>query len=430
MIAILLGPDFINWLSTHWIPNLLFFLLFVLFAASFFGLFEIVLPSSLVNKSDQQADKGGLIGTFFMALTLVLVSFSCTAPIIGGLLVEAARGSILRPVIGMFGFSLAFAIPFTLLAFFPSWLNKLPKSGGWMNSVKVVLGFVILALGMKFLIIPDQIYHWNLLDREVYIAFWIVIFTLMGLYLLGKLKFSHDSDVKHIGVARLVMAILTFTFVVYLIPGMFGAPLKAISSILPPIETHDFNIMAINKETSGYNSPDKKSITLCETPKFSEFLHIPYNLEGFFDFKQGIKCAKRLNKPVFLDFTGHGCAKCKDMEANVWSDSRVLKMLRENYIIITLYTDDRTTLPEEEWILPDAQNGLKRPINDMGRKNTFFQQNEFGLIGAPYYALLDCNGNVPVKQRLLVTPHGYNLNIEEFIKFLDKGIEQFKRRHS
>lgn len=298
-----LGANFASQITSHWITNLIFFILFIAFAASFFGLFEIVLPGNLANKTDSKADKGGFAGSFFMALTTVIVSLSCVGPIVGALLVEAAAGLGAKPIIGMFGFSLAFAIPFTLFAIFPSWLNSLPRSGGWMNSVKVVLGFIVLAFSLKFLMIIDDTYHWGLLGREVYLAIWISIFTLMGLYLLGKIKFAHDSDLKHIGVFRLILAIATFAFVIYLIPGMIGAPLKSISGLLPPQSSHSFDLMTmINKQkmTSGTNVEQKSS--LCESPKYADFLHLPHGLEGYFDYKQALACAKAQKKTTLHRF--------------------------------------------------------------------------------------------------------------------------------
>ena len=388
VVALIFGPDIANFLSTHWIPNLIFFLVFMIFAFSFFGMFEIVLPSWLVNKSDSQVDKGGFMGSFFMALTLVLVSFSCTGPIVGAILVESAGGAVLKPIVGMFGFSLAFALPFTLFALFPGWLSNLPKSGGWLNSVKVVLGFLELALGLKFLSIADQTYHWGILDREVYLALWIVIFVLLGFYLLGKLKFSHDSEVKHVTVPRLMLSIITFAFVVYMIPGMFGAPLKAISGYLPPMETHDFDLRGVVREEIRLNggAGSGETSTLDVKPKYSDFLHLPHGLQGFFDYEQGMAYAKKVNKPVFIDFTGHGCVNCREMEANVWSDSRVLKRLMNDYVIIALYVDDKKELPEDEWITSTYDGREKKTI---GKKYADFQITRFGVNAQPYYVLLD-----------------------------------------
>ncbi|HCY42837.1 MAG TPA: disulfide bond formation protein DsbD [Prolixibacteraceae bacterium] len=427
LVAVLFGPGAANWLSTHWLPNIIFFAVFVLFAFSFFGMFEIVLPSWLVNKSDQQVDKGGLMGSFFMALTLVLVSFSCTGPIVGAILVESAGGQILKPIIGMFGFSLAFALPFTLFALFPGWLNNLPKSGGWLNSVKVVLGFLELALGLKFLSVADQTYHWGILDREVYLALWIVIFALLGFYLLGKLKFSHDSDVKHVSVPRLLLAIFSFSFVVYLVPGMFGAPLKAISGYLPPQSTHDFDLHEIIRDevklaapaydTSGAFAPSGSA--LCEKPKFAEFLHLPHGLEGYFDYEQGMECARKLDKPVFIDFTGHGCVNCREMEANVWSDPRVLERLKKHFVIIALYVDDKSTLPESEWITSTYDGKVKKTL---GKKYADFQISRYGVNAQPYYVLLDHN------EKMLVEPKAYDLNADRFVEFLDTALAEFEKR--
>ena len=426
LMAVIFGPGIANWLSTHWLPNLIFFAVFMLFAFSFFGMFEIVLPSWMVNKSDQQVDKGGLMGSFFMALTLVLVSFSCTGPIVGAILVQSAGGQILKPIIGMFGFSLAFALPFTLFALFPAWLNNLPKSGGWLNSVKVVLGFLELALGLKFLSIADQTYHWRILDREVYLALWIVIFVLQGFYLLGKLKFSHDSEVKYVTVPRLLLAIITFSFVVYLVPGMFGAPLKAISGYLPPQTTLDFDLHQIIRDEIKLATPENSSLSmakstdeLCGKPKFAEFLHLPHGLDGYFDYEQGMACARKMNKPVFIDFTGHGCVNCREMEANVWSDTRVLERLRKHFVIIALYVDDKSTLPESEWITSTYDGKVKKTL---GKKYADFQISRFGVNAQPYYVLLDG------KEQLLVQPKAYDLNADHFVDFLDAAIAEFNKR--
>ncbi|MFH1159460.1 MAG: thioredoxin family protein, partial [bacterium] len=415
LVTVLFGSDSIKNISSSWITNLVFFLLFTAFAASFFGLFEIVLPASLTNKSDKQVDKGGLVGTFFMALTLVLVSFSCTAPFIGGILVEASSGSILKPTIGMFGFSLAFALPFTILAFFPSWLSKLPKSGGWLNSVKVVLGFVILALGMKFLLVPNQALGWGI-TREVFIAVWIVLAMLLGLYLMGKIRFSNDSDLKHISVPRLLLIIVSFTFAVYLLPGMFGAPLNAVSAFLP--SESSFNLAELITENQETNAAPVQTSTFCESPKHADLFKLPYKLQGYFDYEQGLACAKKMNKPVFLDFTGHGCVNCKVMERTVWSDPEVLKRLRENFIIISLYVDDRTDLPESEWVTSKVDGKVK---NTIGKKNVDFEISRFNVNAQPYYVLLDTSGN------RLTEPWAYDKDIAGFIGFLDKGMENFNK---
>ena len=422
IVSIALGESFTNWLSTHWLPNIFFFVLFTVFAASFFGMFEIVLPSWMVNSSDKQADKGGYLGAFFMAFTLVLVSFSCTAPIAGFILALSTQGEVILPIVGMLGFSLAFAIPFTLFAIFPAALDKLPKSGGWLNSVKVVIGFIELALGLKFLSVADQTYHWGILDREVYIALWIAIFFVMGLYLLGKIKFSHDSDVKYLGVPRLILAIITFSFVIYLFPGMFGAPLKALSGWTPPQTTHDFDLNAVVRNNvklysgSGSNSVEPREI--CEPAKHSESLHLPHGLDGYYDFDQALSCAKKQNKPIFIDFTGHGCVNCREMESNVWSDPKVLEILRDNYIILAMYVDDKKiVLPESEWYKSEYDGKMKKTL---GEKNFDFQKTKFGVNAQPYYVLLGHDGEV------LAKPRAYDLDVNEFVKFLNKGVENYK----
>lgn len=412
--------DIFNWLSTHWIPNILFFLIFMVFAASFFGAFEIVLPSSIVNKADAKADRGGIMGSFFMALTLVLVSFSCTGPIVGSIVVKSTQGEIWAPIISMLAFSVAFALPFTLLAFFPGWLKSLPKSGGWLNSVKVVLGFIEVALGFKFLSVADQVYHWGLLDREVYLAIWIVSFSLLGFYLLGKIKFKHDSDLTHVGVVRLALAIITFTFVVYMVPGMWGAPLKALSGYLPPQQTMDFDLNRIIRENSGQAAQSTTHYTgLCEKPKYADFLHLPHGLQGYFDFDQAMRCAKEQNKPLFIDFTGHGCVNCREMEANVWGDPRVLEILRNHYIIAALYIDDKTQMPESDWVTSTFDHKVKKTI---GKKYADFQISRYNVNAQPYYILMDHN------EQTLVPPRSYNLDVEGFIEFLKKGIEAFEKQ--
>jgi thiol:disulfide interchange protein DsbD len=429
LISVVLGADFVNWLSTNWVPNLIFFVIFMTFAASFFGAFEIVLPSWVVNKSESQADKGGYIGAFFMAFTLVLVSFSCTAPIVGTVLVEAARGSILRPIIGMLGFSLAVALPFSFFAFFPSKLGKLPRSGGWLNSVKVVLGFIEVALGFKFLMVVDQTYHIGILDREVYLAIWIVVFTLLGMYLLGKIKFAHDSEVKHIGVFRLMLIIINFTFVVYMIPGMFGAPLKAIAGYMPPQETIDFDINKIVRENakeimrSGVGQSGKTS-NFDEEPMYSDFLHLAHGLDGYFDFDQAMRAAKADNKPLFVDFTGHGCVNCREMEQTVWGDPRVLKILKNDYIVVALYVDDKKMLEESEWITVDGR--IKKTL---GKKNASFQIINFDSNAQPNYILLDNKGDKSnLKSDVLAPARGHNLNADAFVEFLKKGLKEFHSR--
>lgn len=409
--------DIFNWLATHWLPNILFFLVFMVFAASFFGAFEITMPSWMVNKTDAKADSKGLAGIFFMALTLVLVSFSCTGPIVGSVLIKSTSGEFWSPIVTMLAFSVAFALPFTIFAFFPSMLKKLPKSGGWLNSVKVVLGFIEVALGMKFLSVADQTYHWGLLDREIYLAVWIVTFSLLGLYLLGKIKFAHDSDMPYLGVGRLALAIITFSFVVYLIPGMWGAPLKGLSGYLPPLHTQDFVIgqggpAAASGESGMLLTVDGKK------PKHSDFLHLPHGLEGFFDLQEAEAYAAKVDKPLFIDFTGHGCVNCREMEARVWSDPQVLDILRRDYVIAALYSDDKKVLPESEWVTTDSGKVLK----SLGKINSYYALKTYGVNAQPYYVLQGRDG------KTLVPPRGYDLNVENFVQFLRSGIEAYKKQ--
>jgi thiol:disulfide interchange protein DsbD len=419
LVSLLFGADTIKQVSEHWITNIIFFLLFATFAASFFGLFEMVLPSWLTSKSDKQADKGGYIGAFFMALTLVLVSFSCTAPFVGGILVEAATGQVIKPIIGMFGFSLAFGIVFTILALFPAWLNKMPRSGGWLNSVKVILAFLILAIGMKYLLVPNQALNWGI-TREIYLAVWIILFTLMGFYLLGKIKFSHDSPVNHISVPRLLLVIASFTFALYLVPGLFGAPLKAVSGYLPTESSWDLDEVIRENIQNISVAPGVTSATanMCDEPKYTDLFDLPHGLQGYFDYEQGMRCARELNKPVFLDIKGHACTNCKVMEKNVWSDPAVLKKLREEFVIVALYVDDRTELPESEWITSSFDGKVKKTI---GRKNTDFQITRFNVNAQPYYVLLDKDGNT------LNDPIGFEPDVDKYLSFLDEGINNFRQ---
>lgn len=408
--------DIFNWLATHWIPNLIFFAIFMVFAASFFGAFEITMPSRFVNKADSKSDKGGLIGVFFMALTLVLVSFSCTGPIVGSVLIKSTQGEIWEPVITMLAFSVAFALPFTVFAFAPSLLKDLPKSGGWLNTVKVVLGFLELALGLKFLSVADQTYHWGILDREVYLALWIVIFTLLGFYLLGKIRFVNDTPREHLSVKRLLLSVAVFAFVVYMIPGMWGAPLKALSGYLPPLTSQDFVILPGGRAVSDGETGAGEAASGDKAPKYSDFLDLPHNLEGFFDYNEALEYARRVNKPLFVDFTGHGCVNCREMEAVVWSDSRVLELLRNEYVIVALYADDKKRLPESEWVT--LENG--KVLKELGKINSNFVMHKFGANAQPYYILLDG------KEKPLASPRGYNTDIDQFVSFLKEGVENYR----
>ena len=407
--------DIFNWISTHWLPNLIFFVIFMVFAASFFGAFEITLPESVVNKTDKGADKKGLAGVFFMALTLVLVSFSCTGPIVGMVLIQATTSNTAFwiPIVTMLAFSAAFALPFTVLAFSPSLLKKFRKSGGgWLHSVKVVLGFIEVALGLKFLSVADQTYHWGILDREVYLAIWIVVFSLLGLYLLGKIKFEGDEPVEHISVPRLALVIAVFSFVVYLIPGMWGAPLKALSGYMPPITTQDFVI--------GQNSGTTAQVDAGETVTDSKYgLHLPLGLHGYFTLEEGLEAAKEAGKPVFVDVTGHGCVNCREMESRVWSDPTVYSMLSNDYVIVALYSDDKQKLDKEDWVT-DAETG--KVYKDLGRANSYLARTLWNVNAQPNYVLLSPDGEV------LVPVRGYDLSIEGFIAFLQSGLDAYKAK--
>lgn len=410
-VAAIQGPEFANWLATHWIPNVFFFLIFIVFALAFLGMFELTLPSSIVNKIDAKAEKGGLGGVFFMAFTLVLVSFSCTGPIVGSILISSAGGELVKPVLGMFSFGLAFAIPFTLFAIFPEWMQRLPKSGGWLNSVKVVLGFLELALAFKFISIADLVYHWGILDRDIFLAIWIVIFSALGLYLLGKIRLPHDSKLDHIGVPRLLLALLTFAFVVHMIPGLWGAPLKILSGYLPPITTQQFKI------EGGIASGDTS--TSAEMIKYGDRLKIPHGIRGYFDYEQALAAAKREGKPLLIDFTGHGCVNCRKMEENVWVDPQVLKRLKEDFVMVALYIDERLELPESEWYTSSYDGKVKKTL---GKQNADFQITRFNNNAQPYYVILDHN------EQLLAKPRGYNTDIAAFMEFLDGAKKIFNEQ--
>ena len=391
--------DIFNWLATHWLPNILFFLIFMAFAASFFGAFEISLPSKWTNSADKNSERGGLGGVFFLALTLVLVSFSCTGPIVGTVLIKSTQGEFWTPMVTMLAFSIAFALPFALLAFFPSVIKKLPKSGGWLNSVKVVLGFIEIALGLKFLSVADQTYHWHLLDREVYLAIWIVCFTLLGIYLLGKIRFKYDSPVEYISVGRLALVIIDFAFVVYMIPGMWGAPLKALSGYLPPLETQDFVL-----RPGGTAVQTQPLVDI-----YGSEVSLPHGLSGYSNLDDGIAAAAEQGKKVFVDITGHGCVNCREMEARVWSAPEVLSRLQNNFVIVSLYVDDKTRLPENKWVT----NSKGKELKDVGRVNSNLVLERFGVNSQPNYFILDQEGNI------LSGPRGYSLDIDGFVRFLD-----------
>ena len=392
LITGIFGASALNDLSTNAIFNIIFFLLLVVFAISFFGAFEMVLPASWTTKLDSKADSTtGILSIFFMSFTLVLVSFSCTGPIIGTLLVQAASmGTAVGPAIGMFGFALALSIPFSLFAIFPNMLQSMPKSGGWLNSVKVVLGFLELALALKFLSVADLAYGWRLLDREVFLVLWIVIFFLLGLYLLGKIKFSHDSDVKYVSVPRLFMAIISFGFAVYMIPGLWGAPLKSISAFAPPLYTQDFNL-------------------------YNDEVHAPYD-----DYESGMAYAKRVNKPVMIDFSGFGCVNCRKMEASVWTDPKVKQLLEKDYVLITLMVDDKTKLPKPIEI---EEHGKVRKLKTIGDKWSYLQRSKFGANAQPFYILLNDEG------KPLGPSYAFNEDVSKYIQFLENGLKAFKEQN-
>ncbi|MCR5192739.1 MAG: thioredoxin family protein [Bacteroidales bacterium] len=429
LLSLVFGPDSLNFIGTHGIPNLIFFVIFFIFSLSFFGLFEIKMPEKWVNASDAQADKGGLMAPFFIALTTVLVSFSCTGPIISAALVEFATSTTNRWIglVSMLGFGLGFALPFTLLAFFPTVLKNM-KSGGWLNSVKIVFAFLELAFGLKFLSMADLFYGWRLLDREVYLALWIVIFTLMGIYLMGKIKFKGDEDVHHIGIIRLFLIIATFSFVVYMVPGMFGAPLKAISGFIPPMNTQDFNIERLVSENNYYVVEGSSSTDATEFPsnvKFKDQLH-KYSVPGyheFYDLDEAKAYAKQQNKPIFIDFTGINCGNCRLMEQAVWTDDAVKKMLNEKFVLCALYCDANSIeLDEADCITDD--NG--RVLNKLGKKNLYFQRSHYKMNAQPYYVIIDAND--PDNKPLTKDNYSYSPDVDKFMGFLNEGLENYSKK--
>ncbi|RKR81208.1 thiol:disulfide interchange protein DsbD [Mucilaginibacter gracilis] len=429
VIAAFFGSASLNALATNGIFNFFFFILLLVFGASFLGAFEISLPSSLANKLDENSDKGGLSGLFFMAATLAVVSFSCTGPIIGTVLVDAAiKGERIGPAIAMFGFSLALAIPFTLFAIFPSLLKSMPKSGGWLNSVKVVLGFLELAFSVKFLSNVDLAYHWNWFDREIFLSLWIVIGFLGGMYLIGKLKFAHDSDLPFISVSRIFLSIITFAFVLYMIPGMWGAPLKFISAYLPPPATQDFNLY--NLQLSSGSATKVADVSSVGAKKYEDIFKRGKvaGLEGWYDYDQALKVSKLVKKPVLLDFTGWNCVNCRKMENNVWSNPDVLKRLQNDFVMVELYVDDKTELDKNEQFI-SSYSGKK--ITTLGAKWSDLQASRFNSNSQPDYVILDSNGNLFADKdgNTIVKPQGANYDPAEYAKFLDSGITEYKKNN-
>jgi thiol:disulfide interchange protein len=420
VLSLLFGADAANLISSHWLPNLLSFVIFIIFGMSFLGLFEINAPSGLVNKVDAQADKGGWSGLFFMAATLVLVSFSCTVPIVGSVAIAAANGELLRPTLGMLAFSTAFALPFVLFALFPTWLKSMPRSGGWLNTLKVVLGFVELGMAFKFLSSADLSYHWGLLPRPIFLAIWIVLAGLLGLYLLGKFRLSHDSESTHVSVPRLLMSAVAFSFMLYMVPGLFGAPLNGLSALAPPATRQDYAWLNANAAPVVSTAAS----TLCTTPRFSDQLELPHNLTGYFTLQEALACARQQNKPVFVDFTGHNCGNCRVMEATVWSDPRVLKRLQENFVIVALYADDKTELPADQWYTSTRDQRVKKTL---GEQNLDFQISRFNMNAQPYYTLLDPSSTLE-KPVLLAPAVAYESDVNKFIEFLDAGVARYKQQ--
>ena len=432
LITVIFGPTALNNLATNWIANLIFFLVFLIFGISFLGAFNIELPSSWGNKADSKASTGSFLGIFFMALTLVVISFSCTGPIIGNLLVIAARGSYWGPLVGMFAFSLALALPFAFFAFFPGKLNMLGKSGGWLNAVKVTLGFLELALALKFLSNADLSKSWRLLDREVFLALWIVIFVLLGIYLLGKLKFHHDDElpkndfgIPYLSVTRLFFAIASFSFAVYMIPGLWGAPLKAISAFVPPMGTQDFNASA-SKNTVSYTHADSSSSSnqLPHPVKYYDRMKlyepevvVKYGMVTYFDYDEALAVARKVHKPLMLDFTGINCVNCRKMEGSVWSDPAVMKRLKENFVIVSLYVDVSLDLqPGDQYY----SKTLKKEITTLGDKNADLQITQYNANVQPYYFFLDASEN-----RLEPEGYGYDTNVEKFKNMLDDVVAKY-----
>ncbi|MFR9662041.1 MAG: cytochrome c biogenesis protein CcdA, partial [Rikenellaceae bacterium] len=385
-----------NWVATHWLPNVLFFVVFLLFAASFFGLFEFKMPSSWVNRSDSKAGRSSVGGIFFLALTLVLVSFSCTGPIVGSVLIKSTSGDIWQPIITMLAFSVAFALPFVVISMIPSLLERMPRSGGWLSSVKIVLGFLELALALKFLSVADQSYRWGILNRDIYLVIWIVIFSLMGLYLIGKIQFKGEKQ-EGIGFVRLLMAIASFSFALYMLPGLWGAPLRPLSGYLPPLASQEFTMSSAAASVEGEH----------------KFVN---NLKGFYDIDEARAYAASVGKPLLIDFTGHGCVNCRNMEQRVWSDARVDELLREEYVIAALYMDDREELPASKWVTTADGRVLKR----VGQRNAHYALERYGVNSQPYYILESADGE------LLAEPRGYDLSIDGYIDFLESGLARFK----
>jgi thiol:disulfide interchange protein DsbD len=413
LVAVFKNPNAVNNFTTHWITNLVFFLIFIFLAASFLGMFELILPSGIANRVDRQADRGGYLGAFFMALAMAILSFSCTGPIVASLLIRASQGEVLEPVIGMAGFSVVFALPFTLFAIFPSWLKGLPKSGGWLNAVKVFFAFIMLAFSLYFLSKIDQSYHLNLISRYLFLSIWVVIFVLLGLYLLGRIRFPHDSDIQLLSVPRFMLALASLSFALFLFTGFLGNDLKGLSTILPPKKEPAFAVEPVTGLTTGKNPVS--AVNLCGYPKYADFLSLPNGLNGYFDYEEALACAREKNKPVLVDFVGHTCSNCKKMYSKVWSDPRVLDLLRNEFIIVALYTDDRTKLPENEWITSKQDGKVK---NTIGKKNQDLQVERFNSNALPLFAIVGPDGNDRTEKY-----YTYDPSVDKFLNWLREGLK-------
>ena len=413
-LSLIMGPSSANEIATSWIPNLIFFSLFIIFGLSLIGFFELTIPSSIITSFDKRSQQGGILGVFFMAFTLVLVSFSCTGPLVGSILVQSASGLQIKPVLGMLSFSLAFAIPFTLLAIFPQKLHSLPKSGNWMIILRVVLGFIAIAFSLKFLSVVDKAYHFNLLSRDMFLIIWCVLFLVLSLYLLGLVKLP-DGYLKNQGYRVRITAIFFLAFSLYLSTGLFGNRLSYFAAYLPPLQTNYFDLKSFSykpffEESKNYDE-DLSNV------KYSDILKLPYNLKGFFDYNEALNYAKKKNKPILLDFTGHGCVNCRDIESRVWPDERVRDFLNNKYVLLSLYVDDKTILPENEWYKSTYDSKIKRTI---GKQNADFQITRFNNNAQPFYVVID-----PFSESIVYKPWGYELNIENYISHLDNGINEF-----
>ena len=413
-LSLIMGPSSANEIATSWIPNLIFFSLFIIFGLSLIGFFELTIPSSIITSFDKRSQQGGILGVFFMAFTLVLVSFSCTGPLVGSILVQSASGLQIKPVLGMLSFSLAFAIPFTLLAIFPQKLHSLPKSGNWMIILRVVLGFIAIAFSLKFLSVVDKAYHFNLLSRDMFLIIWCVLFLVLSLYLLGLVKLP-DGYLKNQGYRVRITAIFFLAFSLYLSTGLFGNRLSYFAAYLPPLQTNYFDLKSFSykpffEESKNYDE-DLSNV------KYSDILKLPYNLKGFFDYNEALNYAKKKNKPILLDFTGHGCVNCRDIESRVWPDGRVRDFLNNKYVLLSLYVDDKTILPENEWYKSTYDSKIKRTI---GKQNADFQITRFNNNAQPFYVVID-----PFSESIVYKPWGYELNIENYLSHLDNGINEF-----